>query len=70
MSVYIHNILIFSKSAEEDQRHLDLVHELLQQHQLSPCIDKSKFFQPRVPFCGDIITKSAVHTDPRKIKVI
>ena len=30
--VYIDDILGFSKDAEEHQRHLDLVHELLQRH--------------------------------------
>ena len=43
--VYIDDILVFSKDADEHQRHLDLVHELLRQHQLFPCIDKSTFFQ-------------------------
>ena len=43
--VYIDDILVFSKNADEHQRHLDLVHELLRQHQVFPCIDKSTFFQ-------------------------
>ena len=68
--VYIDNILVLSKDAEEHQRHLDLVHELLRPHQLFPCIDKSTFFQSRVPFCGYIVDKDAVHMDPEKIKVI
>ena len=38
--------------------------------QLFPCIDKSTFFQSRVPFCGYIIDKDGVHMDPEKIKVI
>ena len=50
--------------------HLDLVHELLRQHKLLPCIDKSTFFQSRVPFCGYIIDKDGVHMDPKHIKVI
>ena len=45
MWVYIKNIPTFSKNDEEHQQHLDLVHELLRQHQLFPCIDKSAFFQ-------------------------
>ena len=65
--VYIDDILVFSKDADEHQRHLDLVHELLRQHQLFPCIDKSTFFQSRVPFCGYIIDKDGVHMDPEKI---
>ena len=68
--VYIDNIIIFSKNAEEHQQHLDLVHESLQQHQLLPCIDKSTFCQPRVPLCGYIIDKDGVHMDAEKIKVI
>ena len=43
---------------------------LLRKHQLFPCIDKSTFFQSRVPFCGYIIDKDGVHMDPEKIKVI
>ena len=66
--VYIDGILVFSKNA--DERHLDLVHELLRQHQLFPCIDKSTLFKSRVPFCGYIIDKDGVHMDPEKIKVI
>ena len=50
--VYIDDILVFSKDAEEHQSHLALVHELLRRHQLFPCIDESTFFQSRVPFCG------------------
>ena len=68
--VYIDDILVFSKDADEHQRHLDLVHELLRKHQLFPCIDKSTFFQSRVPFCGYIIDQDGVHMDPEKIKVI
>ena len=68
--MYIDDILIFCKNAKERQRHLDMVHELLQRHQLFPCMDKPTFFQPRGPFCGYIIDKDGVHMDPEKIKVI
>ena len=68
--MYIDDILMFSKDAEEHQRHLDLVHELLQRHKLFPCIDKSTFFQPRVSFCGYIVNKDEVHMDPEKINLI
>ena len=57
-------------NAEEHQQDLNLVHELLQKHQLFLCIDKSTFFPPRVLFCGYIIDKDGVHMDPEKIKVI
>ena len=68
--VYIDNILVFSKVAEDHQRNSDLVHELLRLHQLFPCINKSTFFQSRVPFCGYIVHKDGVYMDPEKIKVI
>ena len=60
----------FSKNQEKHQRHLDIVHDLLEEHQLYPCIDKSTFFQQRVPFCGYIIDTDGVHMDPDKMKVI
>ena len=68
--MYIDNILGFSKDAEEHQRHLDLVHELLRRHRLFPCIDKSTFFQSLVPFCGYIVDKDGLHMDGEKTKVI
>ena len=68
--VYIDNILVFWKDADELQRHLDLVHELLHRHQLFPCIDKSTFFRSRVPFSGHIVDKDGVYMDPEKIKFI
>ena len=68
--VYINDIFIFSKEEEEHQQHLDLVHELLQRHQLFPCIDKSAFFQRPVPFCGYIVNEDGVHMEPEKIKII
>ena len=68
--VYIDDILVFLKDADEHQGHLDLVHELLCQHQLFPCIYKSTSFLSRLPFCGYIIDKDRVHMDPEKIKVI
>ena len=49
---------------------LTLVHEILQQPQLFPCIEKSNFFQAPVSFCRYIIHKDEVHMDPEKIKVI
>ena len=68
--MYIDDILVFSNDADEQQGHLDLVHELLRQHQLFPCIDKSTFLQSRVPLCAYIIDQDGVHMDGEKIKVI
>ena len=68
--VYIDDILVFSKDADEHQRNLDLVHYLLREHQPFPCIDKSTFFQSQVTFCGYIIDRDGVHMGPEKIKVI
>ena len=67
---YMDDILIFSKNAEDCEQHLDLVHELLQKQQFFPCMDKSRFFQRRLPFCVYMIHKEGVHMDPERIKVI
>ena len=58
--VYIDDTLILFKNAQEHQQHLDLLHDLLQQPELFPCIDKPIAFKPQVPFCGDIINKDGV----------
>ena len=58
--LYMDDILVFSKDADENQRHLDLLHELLLRHQVFP----------RVPFCRYIIDNDGVHMDHEEIKVI
>ena len=68
--VYIDDIVVFSKDTDEHQRNIDLVHDVLRQQQLFPCINESTFFQSRVPFCGYIINGDGLHMDPEKIKVI
>ena len=68
--LYMDDILIFWKDTEERQRHLNPLHKLLQRHQLFSCVNKSPFFQLRVPFCGCIINRDGVHMDPEKIKAI
>ena len=66
----VDKIPIFSRNAEENQQHLDLVHYLLQQHQLFPCINKSTCFQPQVLFCGYIIDSDRLHMESEKVKVM
>ena len=68
--VHIDDILVLSEDADEHQRHLHLVHELLQRHQLFSFIGKSTFFQSRIFSCGYIIDSHGVHMDLEKIKVI
>ena len=70
VSVCIDEILIFSKNAEEYQHHLDLVQELLQQHQFIGCIEKRTFLQLRVLLCGYTIHTDGLRMESQKIKVI
>ena len=68
--IYLDDILIFSKSAEEHQRHLQAVLEILRTHQLYANVGKCHFAVPEVDFCGHMVSAAGIATDPSKITAI
>ena len=68
--VFIDNILIYSKTAEEHGEHLRLVLGILREKQLYPKMDKCDLWLEEVRFLGHVINKDGVAVDPSKVEAV
>ena len=68
--VYLDDIIIFSKSMEEHQRHLDQVLGALAIHHYSCSPKKCTFGLTSVPYLGHIVSAEGLSPDPAKISII
>ena len=68
--VFIDDILIYSKSAEEHEQHLRIVLEKLRTHELYAKFSKCEFWLQGIAFLGHIITEKGVAIDPSKVEAI
>jgi hypothetical protein len=66
--VFIDDILIFSKTEEEQEKHLRLVLEKLRSNQLYAKFSKCEFWLTEVAFLGYVISARGVSVDPSKVK--
>ncbi len=64
--VYLDDALIFSKSAQEHLKHIELVLSKLREHRLYANAKKCEFFKPELRFLGHIIGKDGIKMDPDK----
>ncbi|KAJ1691029.1 hypothetical protein LUZ63_015184 [Rhynchospora breviuscula] len=68
--VFIDDILIYSKTLEEHEEHLQLVLERLRNHRLYAKLSKCEFWLEQVAFLGHIISGKGLAVDPDKIKAV
>ncbi|KAJ3704277.1 hypothetical protein LUZ61_007982 [Rhynchospora tenuis] len=68
--VFIDDILIYSKSAEEHEHHLRLALQRLREHQLYAKFPKCEFWLEQISFLGHIISKDGLAVDPQKIVAV
>lgn len=68
--VYLDDILIFSKSAEEHLEHIRLVLDKLRHHNLYANAKKCDFFKSELEFLGHIICRDGVKVDPKKTDTV
>jgi hypothetical protein len=66
--VFIDDILIFSKTEEEHEKHLRLVLEKLRSNQLYAKFSKCGFWLTEVAFLGLVISAGGVLVDPSKVR--
>jgi hypothetical protein len=66
--VFIDDLLIFSKTEEEHEKHLRMVLEKLRSNQLYAKFRKCEFWLTEVAFLGHVISAEGISIDPSKVK--
>ncbi|XP_028798909.1 uncharacterized protein LOC114754299 [Neltuma alba] len=62
--------MVYSKSQEEHERHLQIVLGMLWEKQLYAKLSKCEFWLSEVKFLGHVITRDGVAIDPSKVEAI
>nr|XP_043615896.1 uncharacterized protein LOC122587795 [Erigeron canadensis] len=68
--VFIDDILIYSRSKDEHEKHLRIILQLLRDEKLYAKFSKCEFWLRQVQFLGHIVNKEGIHVDPAKIEAI
>ncbi|XP_043805308.1 uncharacterized protein LOC110608243 [Manihot esculenta] len=68
--VFIDDILVYSRSKEEHEKHLRIVLQILRDKQLYAKLSKCEFWLDRVVFLGHVISADGVLVDPKKIEAV
>ena len=68
--VFIDDILVYSKDAQEHEHHLRTVLQTLRENQLFAKLSKCDFWLKEVSFLGHIVSVEGIRVDPVKIEAI
>ncbi len=68
--IYIDDILVYSKIAEEQAKHLECLLNKLQKNQLFANREKSEFAQKKMDFLRYILSREGVKLDLKKLEAI
>ena len=68
--VFIDEILVYSRSELEHERHLGLVLQTLRQHQLYAKFNKCEFWLCRVRFLGHVVSTDGIYMDSEKLEAV
>ena len=68
--VFIDDILVYSKDAQEHEHHLRIVLQILRENKLFAQLSKCDFQLKEVSFLGHIVFDEGIRVDPMKIKAI
>ena len=68
--VFIDNILVYYKDAQEKEHHLRIVLQTLRENQLFAKLSKCDFWLKEVSFLGYIVSAEGIRVDPVKIEPI
>ena len=67
---YVDDIIIYSKTVEDHQKHVDEVLRRIQENQLSVKLSKCSFQQEKVEFGGVILSTTGISISPESISAI
>ena len=68
--VFIDDIMVYSKDAQEHEQHLRIVLQILRKKKLFAKLSKCDFWLKEVPFLGHIVFAKGIRVDPVKIEAI
>ncbi|XP_058003715.1 uncharacterized protein LOC131180114, partial [Hevea brasiliensis] len=68
--VFIDDILVYSRNAEEHDRHLRIVLQTLREKQLYAKLSKCEFWLKEISFLGHIVSAEGIKVDPSKIEAV
>jgi Reverse transcriptase (RNA-dependent DNA polymerase) len=68
--VYLDDILIFNKNAEDHEKHIRIVLEILRKHKFYCKMSKCEFNKPEVKYLGHIVGRDGVKVEPVKVKAV
>jgi hypothetical protein len=68
--VYLDDILVYSKTEADHQRHLRLVLKKLREEKFYACLQKCEFAKPEIKFLGHIVGAEGIKVNPAKIAAV
>jgi hypothetical protein len=68
--VFFDDILIYSKSNDEHEKHLRLIMEKLREHKLYAKFSNCEIWLSEVAFLGHIVSKEGIVVDPSKVTAV
>jgi hypothetical protein len=68
--VFLDDILVYTKTEEENEQHLRMVLQVLREHQLYTKLSKCSFYQRQIHYLGHIISEEGIVLDPEKVEAI
>ena len=68
--IYIDDIVIYSKSAEEHLQHLEIIFSRLQKYGLKIKFSKCQLMQTQIEYLGFLVGKDGLHVNPKKVEAI
>jgi hypothetical protein len=66
--VFIDDILVYSRSEEEQEEHFRLALQKLRENRLYAKLSKCEFWMKQVAFLGHVISKGGISVDPSKVQ--